>query len=665
MARIARARPKFVWVHKSSGGSRRSESSRSQTISSIRQCPLDNSVSSRPKCDSELDDSGTLYSSSRQSLSALADGGGQVSVVPTFEAGQSAPNAKSSTATQLPSDPSHSRSEKGQRPSSAKTASDLIFSIIDALGSESINSEVNPFGHRPTEFRKACATADTQATRMPQGDGELQSQRRSSQLPKPLLLCGNSDPFKSTALTISPEINRVLSFMRDAILPAIYSTAILRQWSPDPSSQINLLSPPRIISFQAAYGDWSQQVAFLHDEGMALAGLSAWTHLLPQLNAPQSTTNGFPMDGSLMRAHSCALLRNRLQLEQDLRSLTKDTVLHIFWLFRSEAISGCSKAACVHGDRLRIIVKHAFSSGTIGIQCLIQFLFVDVDLATACMERTIFDIDWFVEALTPLWVKGRSRLPPVGHQVQLGLSSTVEMQILVSQMTNSTELFSNLEHRALSECSSHCRWQREVMTENRLYIELGRHPFSIPDCYKGGCGEVVYAYTASCSLVDLGRLVNLYQDLVDDHSMHVAEMSLGRRYTQACLVLAAMFVIRSIGHSAMVMGTDIRDRSRVIMAHLNCCLPQAFCYTASEGLRYGEAHLWAAYVGALYEKRLEFDSQGHSETRRNFQAMLAHKALAMGITNWIQMQAIEQKFLQTDLLHPHGDVWFEDALTQA
>jgi hypothetical protein len=665
MARIARARPKFVWVHKASGASKKSETSRRKAIPSTRRCPRGNSASNRPKRDSELDELRPLHSSSRQPLSASADGGDQVSVVPTIEAGQSGPNAKSSTTTRGSSDPSHAGSAQGPRPSLAKTASELIFSIIEALGSESLTSEVNSSRPHQPEFETPCTTSDTQATRMPQRHGELQSQIGSSPLPKPMLLCGNSDPFQSTALTISPEINRVLSFMRDAILPAIYSTDILRQWSPDPSSRINLLALPSIISFQAANGDWQQQVAFLHDEGMALAGLSAWTHLLPELKTPQRMTGAFPVDASLMRARSCALLCSRLQLERDLRSLSKDTVLHIFWLFRSEAISGSSKAACIHGDRLRVIVKHAYSSGTIGIQSLIQFLFVDVDLATACMERTMFDIDWFVEVLKPLWLKGRSSLPSIDRQVQLGLSSMVEMQVLVSQMTNSFELFSKLEHRALSECSSHCRWQREVMTENRLYIDLGRRPFSIQDCYKGGCGEVVYAYTASCSLVDLGRLVNLYQDLISDHGAYSAGMSLGRRYTQACLVLAAMFVIRSIGHSAMVMGKDIRDRSRVIMVHLRRCLPQAFCYTASEGLRYAEAHVWSAYVGALYEKRLEFNGQGHSETRSAFQEMLAHKAHAMGITTWVQMQAIEQKFLQTDLLYPHGDIWFEDVLTRA
>src|ERR1700710_335877 len=123
------------------------------------------------------------------------------------------------------------------------------------------------------------------------------------------------------------------------------------------------------------------------------------------------------------------------------------------------------------------------------------------------------------------------------------------------------------------------------MIENRLYIDIGRHPVSKQDCFKGGRGEVIYAYSASCSLVDLGRLINIYVDLTDDGGHFAVNMTVGQRYTQACLVLATMFGIRSIGHSAMVMGTDIRDRSPVIIFHLRRCWSRALCCTAIEQLR--------------------------------------------------------------------------------
>lgn len=252
--------------------------------------------------------------------------------------------------------------------------------------------------------------------------------------PSPVLLQGNSDPCITAALAITPEISRTLTFIRESVLPALYDTDIFRHWSADASSQIDLLATPRIISFQAAYGDWQHQMSWLDDEGMAFAGLSAWYDILPQLDPLQ--THGNPsssINSSEMRARSSALLSQRLRKESDLSSLARETVLHIFWLFRSEAISGSKEAARMHGDRLRAIVKYAYANGTIGMQCLIQFLFVDVDLATSCMERTMFDVEiWFMEVLGQIWERAKSILPPLSPQMHLGLSDTIEIEALVS-----------------------------------------------------------------------------------------------------------------------------------------------------------------------------------------------------------------------------------------
>jgi hypothetical protein len=82
-------------------------------------------------------------------------------------------------------------------------------------------------------------------------------------------------------------------------------------------------------------------------------------------------------------------------------------VLHVFWLFQSEAISGSVEAAGVHGDQLRVIAGHTLANGTIGVYCLLQFLFVDVDLATGYLGKTMFDVDaWFLDVLALLLRKG-------------------------------------------------------------------------------------------------------------------------------------------------------------------------------------------------------------------------------------------------------------------
>ena len=432
MARIAKARPKFIWVHRKSYTGTRAKKSKLRISSSIEQDAKESSFLNPEKRDLDSNPMSFSYPSSRSSGHTIRAGllhdAGKALTAPLLNTNQATPTVEPSNEVHkdLLSDKDHERG-------TGQPGSESVLSALDTVGNTSL-----PYGKKPLPQPQSSFAGSSNMSALPvpgplcRGNDGSPS---ASEVPRPaisMLRGGNSDPFKSTTLVITPELNRILVFMRDAVLPAIYSTDILRQWSSGATCPINLLTPPCIISFQAAYGDWQQQSAFLSDEGMALAGLSAWCHLLPSLSDPQRLMQTSPLDGSSMRARSCALLTKRLQSEQDLRTLTKDSVLHIFWLFRSEAISGNREAARIHGDRLRVIVKHAFTNGNLWIQSLIQFLFVDIDLATACMEKTIFDIGWFAEVLQPLWLKGKSILPPIDPQVYLGVSDTVEIQNLVS-----------------------------------------------------------------------------------------------------------------------------------------------------------------------------------------------------------------------------------------
>ena len=112
-------------------------------------------------------------------------------------------------------------------------------------------------------------------------------------------------------------------------------------------------------------------------------------------------------------------------------------MLHGFWLFRSEAISRSVEVAGVHGDQLRVIVGHALENGTIGVYCLLQSLFVDVDLATGYLGKTMFDVDaWFLDVLTLLLRKGKSILLVMEPEVRCSLSCIVEVELLVSRNRN-------------------------------------------------------------------------------------------------------------------------------------------------------------------------------------------------------------------------------------
>lgn len=203
-----------------------------------------------------------------------------------------------------------------------------------------------------------------------------------------------------------------------------------------------------------------------------------------------------------------------------------------------------------------------------------------------------------------------------------------------------------------------------MTTEVRLYVYFCHHAYSREDCSGGSPKEIVDAYSTSRSFIDLGRLVNLYVSLVDHGGAYASITTIGQRYTQACLVLAILFTIRSIGHSAIVMGTDIRDKSSIIMSHLGKSFPFAQCCLEAEKLHYRDAHLWILYIGALHEKRLELAGKKPLVGVVSFTELLIHEAQASGVRTWEQMQLIEERFIQTDLLYPQGYTWFEDALAR-
>jgi hypothetical protein len=202
------------------------------------------------------------------------------------------------------------------------------------------------------------------------------------------------------------------------------------------------------------------------------------------------------------------------------------------------------------------------------------------------------------------------------------------------------------------------------MIENRNNVDICRVPFTIQECTKGGRGELVYAFTASKSLVDQGRLTTLYNDLTNPDSPFTSSMTPGPRYTHACMCLCVLFATRAFGHDAFVMGIDIRNRAPTLMYHLRKCWSIVEQCDAAEELRYREAHLWILYHGALYEQRFRLHkSTGLQHSSPPFfQTKLVDKALQTATTTWKALAEINSKFLSSALLFPPGDLWFDDLM---
>ena len=69
------------------------------------------------------------------------------------------------------------------------------------------------------------------------------------------------------------------------------------------------------------------------------------------------------------------------------------------------------------------------------------------------------------------------------------------------------------------------------------------------------------------------------------------------------------------------------------------------------------ARLWALYVGA-YLEQAEVARTGDSADKEWFNVRLVSYARAMGLLTWEPLRERLLHFLHTDVLQPHGSIWF-------
>lgn len=475
-------------------------------------------------------------------------------------------------------------------------------------------------------------------------------------VPPPLILAGNSDPFSALALKVTPQVNFMLTFLRDVILPAVYNTPFFRSCSPDPSDIIDLVSSKKsnIISFHNARRDWLNQVSWLQDEGLALAALAVVSDLIPKIMTHASSWTKPSFYRSLhMRARSTQLLREKIDNDESHDFANSDqAMLHAFLLLRAEHSARNYEAVNIHGVTLRRMVERAVSEDRTKISFLVQCLVCVTEHSVKNMCRTVFDVDdWCLKIFEPVWDYTYSVFPKLPDCLYHGVSETVDIEPL-----------------------------RSAIAEIRCLLYFSKHPFRASECYEGGPADLSFSLLCTRALVDLGRLVNLYLDLIDDTKPLCADLSLGRRHTQAGLALTTIFNLRSWGTCAILNGVDLRDASPTIMAHLWPCVQRMLSdCTPRERLHYRDAHLWILYSGSLWEhrQRILYAETANNITqsgvawvtdstpcRTKFTSCLVGFCNAYEINSLDKLQEIESTFVQTDLLQPHAAMWFEETISR-
>ena len=486
--------------------------------------------------------------------------------------------------------------------------------------------------------------------------GKRYKQRSSQPHDKPLsvLLRGNSDPFNTSGITITPQINHILTFARDVCLPAFYFVDSLRDSSGASQPNRDVTNSSGWISSPAARLGWQQVVDALSDKCTAMACLSTYLALMAACNINVSSAT----EASLkMRAGSSALLRQRLirhnnQTDPDVDAY-RELLWQVFWHFYAEFFAGNMAAAQIHGKMLRQSCEDA-AEGVITEHFLDSVLFVDANMSTKYMTRPVLDIEsWIPNTFSPIWSKIDPHVAAITKEDGSGFHRTVSAEPLHSIFLRIRQSLTLLRQSSESYTVD--------VDFNTLYYWLNSHGY-----------------------VDAGLLIDRHLSILEKAATASGPTpmeSLGSLYTQSSLCVAALYLIRDVGHEIRINGIDIVDASSTITKHLHESLLQAHTNcTPDEHKEFLPAHLWCAWVGALAEQRqqltatteqkaqpgggfkrqasLQQNSAPFDASSMQFNAHLAELAQALGLLSWQQVSDVLQKFVYTDAAEPHGSRWF-------
>ncbi|KAJ9605772.1 hypothetical protein H2200_009621 [Cladophialophora chaetospira] len=468
------------------------------------------------------------------------------------------------------------------------------------------------------------------------GEGDCGSHTTSRSREIILLLPGHgsSDPFDAYSVKITPEVNRLIGYARDVLLPNIFTPPFFKRLTAGAPKWVNYERSDKVIGGSTLL--LNIKVFREMSEGAALGWLCSHIPFIQQLNSPE-IVQALSVERLKMRAKSLKLLRETLTNHPVSSPEALTAVrLHMRALYEMECMAGDTEAARAHIDIL-LRLDDPVTDELVRLQHLLVMMFNTTELACKNLERTILPFgEWTSERFASLWMVSSPFMPAPPDTVNHAHAS-VTIPVV-----------------------------REAMLRLRFCLWIGETPLPFGNAQERLKADMVFAWIVTKTFHDIGMLLNLYFDIIERKIVFHSE---GRRLVEACLVLTLLHLFRKCMHSAVVENDiDVRDASHVIIPRLKQDMTAALeLMTPAETVYYRDAVLWTLYAGAVYEQRqkrrkgplrLESDSVGQSW----FTCTLARHARDIGITTWERGKATLQTFVYDEHLQPDGSLWFEEVI---
>lgn len=493
-----------------------------------------------------------------------------------------------------------------------------------------------------------------------------------------LLLHGSSDPFNAFPVRITPEINRLIAYARDVVLPNILVPRYMKRLTLGAPKTVTYEHSNRVLG-GASYV-FIMDVFRNANEGAALAWLTSHIPAIVTLASAQATRD-LSVEGLKMRLRSIRLLRQGLATyHEQPRDVKGSLRLHVRGLYESECMAGDTASARAHAAVLMQFEDPFGDDDLARAHDTMVLMFNSSELGCKTMQRTVIPYgEWTYSRLINFWNLCVPALPA------LPAADAVDDQL---------QLHPSVQHPVLVD----------IALRIRYCLSVAESPMSMRTPTEKLRGNLVYGWIVTRTFHDMGTLLNLYFDL-DEDVVVVLGSTEGQRLTDACIALALLQCERKSLHEAYLDGTDIREASHAMLPRLAASLTRAWgVLTPAERMFYDEAYFWMAYVGAVFEQgearkigrpvpvpaklgdgrrmgrqrekahqRMRKDHQGEKNTLFQqdgrtetspwyFSRMLAWHADRLHMCKWDDAKRVLERFVYDRHLQPEGHVWFEEAL---
>ncbi|KEF56051.1 uncharacterized protein A1O9_07632 [Exophiala aquamarina CBS 119918] len=447
-----------------------------------------------------------------------------------------------------------------------------------------------------------------EATKSSVGDKEAVIEVPTS--PKTLIGKGNSDPFAAFALTITPEANRFLTFYRDYILPATYF-------------QIRYKTRATL-----AKENWQDQVTGLHDVGTGYATLA--------FHSSTAVRYSPTLRPAALKFMNQSMLSLREKIAKDSVAQEVPYAWHMTVLFAAEVNAANLKNATTHGRMLFNLQKQLFARGKLDYRILLYQLYLDSQLSSMFLMRTIFDVDsWALDFIAP-----------VGKAAARNPQQIVSPDTVLDPSIDTEELQQWFQIR------------REQL--NYVFMRIQQQVTTV--------SPVITTWRFARTCIFNGRMVHHFLKAEAELRRPGLEQEVkDHLYAQQYLALAGLWHVRDPFMNPILLGRPIYDGTAILVALRKTLeLDRGAAehpFSMSSWDRYKNARLWALYVGALAERAPNTFSAQVVQSLSWFNTNLAEQAAAMGIWTWSAAKVVFDGFLYHESMSALGSDWFELLMT--